>query len=118
MPRVADAETFVGLQKAVEEVTLDPSLVDYIVELVRRTRQDTRSEVGASPRGSLALQKLSRARALLDGRDFVLPDDIKAFALPALSHRIIVKPEPWIRGVRGTDIVRAALDVTTVPKLG
>jgi len=118
VPRVADAETFVGLQKAVEEVTLDPSLVDYIVELVRRTRQDTRSEVGASPRGSLALQKLSRARALLDGRDFVLPDDIKAFALPALSHRIIVKPEPWIRGVRGTDIVRAALDVTTVPKLG
>ncbi|HYA70459.1 MAG TPA: MoxR family ATPase [Thermoplasmata archaeon] len=117
VPRVADVATFVGLQRSVEEVTLDPSLVNYIVELVGATRRDPRSEVGASPRGSLALQKLSRARALLDGRDFVLPDDIKAYALPALAHRIIVKPEPWIRGVRGTDIVRNALEATSVPKL-
>ena len=113
---VTDATTFVGLQQAVEEVTLDESLAGYIVDLVRATRRDARSEVGSSPRGSLALQKLSRARALIAGRDFVVPDDIKAFAVPALAHRVIVKPEPWIRGVRGGDVVRAALESTPVPK--
>jgi len=117
VPKVADATTFLGLQHAVEEITLDPSLTDYIVELVRATRRDARAEVGASPRGSLALQKLSRARALLDGRDFVVPDDVKGFAVPALAHRVIVKPEPWIRGVRETDIVRTALEATPVPKV-
>jgi MoxR-like ATPase len=118
VPTIADATTFVGLQRTVEEITLDPSLAEYIVDLVRATRHDARAEVGASPRGSLALQKLSRARALLEGRDFVVPDDIKSFAVPALAHRIIVKPEPWIRGTRGADIVRHALDNTPVPKVG
>ncbi len=118
VPKVADATTFLALQRTDEEITLDPSLAEYIVELVRATRHDARAEVGASPRGSLALQKLSRARALLEGRDFVVPDDIKSFAVPALAHRIIVKPEPWIRGTRGADIVRHALDNTPVPKVG
>ena len=118
VPKVADTVTFLGLQRAVEEIALDASLTDYIVALVSATRRDARAEVGASPRGSLALQKLSRARALLQGRDYVVPDDIKGFALPALSHRIIVKPEPWIRGVRGADIVRSAVDATAVPKVG
>ncbi|MGP8075577.1 MAG: AAA family ATPase [Thermoplasmata archaeon] len=117
VPAVADATTFLGLQGAVEEITLDASLTDYIVQLVRATRNDARAEVGASPRGSLALQKLSRARALLEGRDFVVPDDVKSFAVPALAHRMIVKPEPWIRGVRGADIVKSALDATAVPKV-
>jgi len=116
VPQVADAPTFLALQQCVEEVTLDPSLTEYIVELVRGTRRDSRAEVGASPRGSLALQKLSRARALLEGRDFVVPDDVKAFAVPALGHRMLVKPEPWIRGVRGADIVRTVVETTTVPK--
>ena len=117
VPPVSDAKTFLGLQAAVEEITLDASLTDYIVKLVGATRVDARAEVGASPRGSLALQKLSRARALLAGRDFVVPDDVKAFAVPALAHRMIVKPEPWIRGVRGADIVRTALESTAVPKV-
>jgi MoxR-like ATPase len=117
VPAVADANAFLGLQAAVEEITLDASLTDYIVQLVRATRADARAEVGASPRGSLALQKLSRARALLEGRDFVVPDDVKSFAVPALAHRMIVKPEPWIRGVRGADIVRSALEATAVPKV-
>jgi MoxR-like ATPase len=117
VPKVADPDTFLGLQHAVEEVTLDASLTDYIVELVRATRRDARAEVGASPRGSLALQKLSRARALLEGRDYVVPDDVKGFAVPALAHRIIVKPEPWIRGVRGVDVVRGAVEATPVPKV-
>ena len=117
VPKVMDAAAFLAVQRAVEEVTLDSTLTGYIVDLVRATRKDAHAEVGASPRGSLALQKLSRARALLNGRDFVLPDDVKAFAIPALAHRVIVKPEPWIRGVRGADVVRNALDATAVPKV-
>ena len=116
VPRVTDATAFTDLQRAVEEVEIDPSVAGYIIDIVRLTRDDPRSEVGASPRGSLALQKLSRARALLQGRDYVLPDDVKAFVLPALAHRIIVKPEPWIRGVRGDAIVRAAVEHVAVPK--
>jgi MoxR-like ATPase len=116
VPRVTDLATFTELQRAVEEVEIDASIVGYIIDLVRLTREDPRSEVGASPRGSLGLQKLVRARALILGRDFVLPDDVKALIEPALAHRIIVKPEPWIRGVRGDVIVRAALDRVAVPK--
>jgi MoxR-like ATPase len=118
VPPVATAATFLDLQRAVEEVELDDTVAGYIVDLVRSTRTDPRSEVGASPRGALALQKLSRARALVNGRDFVLPDDVKAFAVPALAHRVIIKPEPWIRGVRGELVVQAAIERTPVPKVG
>jgi MoxR-like ATPase len=118
VPPVTSAATFLDLQHAVEEVELDASVAGYIVEIVRATRADPRSEVGSSPRGSLALQKLSRARALVNGRDYVLPDDVKAFAVPALAHRVIVKPEPWIRGVRGEAVVAAAVEHTPVPKVG
>ncbi len=115
-PRVTDLATFRNLQLAAESVEIDASVAGYIVDLVRETRQDARCEVGASPRGSLALQKLARARALLAGRDFVVPDDVKALAEPALAHRILIKPEPWIRGIRGEVIVKTALERTPVPK--
>jgi MoxR-like ATPase len=105
------------IQRAAEDVEVDPALEKYVVELVGLTRIDPRAEVGSSPRGSLALLKLSRARALLDGRDYVIPDDIKILSIPALAHRVIVKPEPWIRGVRGPQIVQSALERLTVPKL-
>ncbi|HTW39759.1 MAG TPA: MoxR family ATPase [Thermoplasmata archaeon] len=117
---VAPATTpqqFIELQRSVEEIELDPSIAGYIVDVVRTTRVDNRAEVGASPRGSLALQKLTRARAILHGRDYVLPDDVKALAGPALAHRVLVKPEPWIRGIRGEDIVKTAVDRTPVPKV-
>jgi MoxR-like ATPase len=117
VPPATTLAQFQDLQRAVEEVELEETVAGYIVALVRATRADARAEVGASPRGSLAIQKLARARALLDGRDFVLPDDVKALAVPALAHRILVKPEPWIRGVRGEEIVRTALDRTPVPKV-
>ena len=117
LPPVMDAATFQELQRAVEDVELDPSLADYLLTLVRSTRDDSRTEVGASPRGSLALQKVARARALLSGRDYVVPDDIKGLAIPALAHRIVVKPEPWIRGVRGEDIVRGVVERAVVPKV-
>ncbi|MFZ0699866.1 MAG: MoxR family ATPase [Thermoplasmata archaeon] len=108
---------FQEMQRSVEEVAVDPSIESYIVDLVRATRDDPRSEVGASPRGSLALIRIARARALVEGRDYVLPDDVKSFAVPALAHRITVKAEPWIRGIRGEEIVRVALERTTVPKV-
>jgi MoxR-like ATPase len=118
IPQVLTLEQVRAMQRAVEEVEIDPSLEEYSVQLVSATRTDARVEVGASPRGSLALLKLSRARALLEGRDFVIPDDIKSIAAPALAHRIIVKPEPWIRGIRGEQVVRAALEKVPVPKTG
>ncbi len=115
---VLDAAGFERLQRSVEDVEVSAAVSGYIVDLVRATRTDARCEVGSSPRGSLALQKVARARALLAGRDFVLPDDVKGFAVPTLAHRIIIKPEPWIRGVRGDVIVRTALERVPVPKVG
>ena len=118
VPKVLTTDSFLEIQRAAEDVEVDTGLERYIVDLVAATRVDNRVDVGASPRGSLALVKLARARALLDGRDFVLPDDVKSLALPALAHRILVKPEPWIRGVRGANIVQSAVERTTVPKVG
>jgi MoxR-like ATPase len=117
VPQVLRGEEFLEIQRAAEEVEIDPGIEKYAVDLVTATRGDVRAEVGASPRGSLALLRLSRARALLEGRDFVLPDDVKALAIPALAHRVIVKPEPWIRGIRGADIVKVAVERVSVPKL-
>jgi MoxR-like ATPase len=117
VPKVTDAAGFRAAQLAVEHVESEASVDSYIVDLTRATRDDPRVEVGSSPRGALALQKLSRARALLSGRDFVLPDDVKAVAEPGLAHRVVVKPEPWIRGIRGETIVRTALERTPVPKV-
>lgn len=117
VPVVLDLARFRSVQRAVEDVEVDPALERYAVELVNATRADPRVEVGASPRGSLALLKLGRARALLGGRDFTVPDDLKAVAVPGLAHRILIKPEPWIRGVRGAQVVREALDRVPVPKV-
>ena len=117
VPRVLDVERFRAMQRSVEEVEMDSTIEQYVIELVGATRRDARAEVGASPRGSLALLKLSRARALLEGRDYVVPDDVKSVALPGLAHRVVVKPEPWIRGVRGAQIVEGALERTAVPKV-
>ena len=116
VPTVLAPGEFLRMQRAVEEVELDASVEGYLVDLVRATRADPRAEVGASPRGSLGLARAARAHALVNGRDFVLPDDVKAIAGPALAHRITVLPEPWIRGTRGIDIVRSALEHTEVPK--
>ncbi len=117
VPTVLAPGEFLRMQRAVEEVELGPSMEGYLVEIVRATRADPRAEVGASPRGSLGLARAARAQALVRGRDFVLPDDVKAIAGPALAHRITVRPEPWIRGTRGIDIVRSALEHTPVPKI-
>jgi MoxR-like ATPase len=117
VPTVLQSTEFREVQRAAEDVTVDPAIEAYAVDLVGATRADARAEVGASPRGSLALLKLARARALIEGRDYVVPDDVKGLAVPALAHRIVVKPEPWIRGVRGPALVEAAVARVPVPKL-
>ncbi|MEE9196909.1 MAG: MoxR family ATPase [bacterium] len=115
--RIADPKQIQDMQAAVEEVFVEEDVERYIVELVRRTRSHARVEVGASPRGSLALLKLSRSLAAIRGRDYVLPDDIKEIAVDALSHRLILKPDPLIRGVKPTAVVAEILQEVPVPKV-
>lgn len=115
--RVAGPEQVLAMQAAVEEVFVEEDLKRYIVELVRRTRTHPRAAVGASPRGSLALLKLARSRAAMRGRDYVLPDDIKEIAGDALAHRLILMPDPLIRGVKPSTIVRDVLLEVPVPKV-
>ncbi|HTZ06965.1 MAG TPA: MoxR family ATPase [Gaiellaceae bacterium] len=112
---VVDAPTLVEMQRALEQVHVADSIEGYIVDLVATTRDSKRLAVGASPRGSLALLKLSRARAALSGRDFVVPEDVKAVAVPALAHRLTLKPELWVQRIRGEDIVEEALATVPTP---
>jgi MoxR-like ATPase len=115
LPVIAAAKDLLEMQNAVEDVFVDRSVAEYLVALVDATRNDRRVEIGASPRGSLALFKLSRSVALLDGRDFVTPDDIKAIAVEALAHRIVLKPDQWARRTDSGDIVKDALKTVPVP---
>jgi MoxR-like ATPase len=116
---VVDVATLLAMQRALEQVHVAEQVGLYMVDLVAATRESTRVQVGSSPRGTLALLKLSRARAALDGRDFVTPDDVKAVAVPALAHRLTLRPELWVQRIRGDDLVREALDsVPTPPATG
>jgi MoxR-like ATPase len=112
---VVDASKLLAMQRAVEDVHVSESIRLYIVDLVRATRDSSRAQVGASPRGSLALYTLARARAALDGRDFVTPDDVKRIAVPALSHRLTLPPELWVQRVRPEEIIREVLQTVPTP---
>jgi MoxR-like ATPase len=112
---VADAATVLRMRRAVETVEVHPELVDYLTRLLEATRVHQHVAVGASSRAGIALLQLSRARALLAGRSFLLPDDIKAVAGPALAHRISVRPELWVRRVTGADVVREVLTEVPTP---
>jgi MoxR-like ATPase len=112
---VVDRATLLELQRAIEEVYVAESLGYYMVDLVSATRTSARTQVGASPRGTLALLKLSRCKAALRGRDFVTPEDVKAVAVPALAHRLILNPELWVQRVSPDDIVRDALETVPTP---
>ena len=94
--KVTDARKIVAMRKVVETVHVDEDLEIYIATIVQETRHDRHVAVGSSPRGSLAFLKMARAHAALEGRDYVLPDDIKRFSLPVLSHRLILQPEYWL----------------------
>jgi MoxR-like ATPase len=108
----SDLET---MQAAVEDVHVDRGVLEYMVAIVAATREQHRVQVGSSPRGSLALLKLSRARAALNGRDFVTPDDVKSVAVSALAHRLILKPEMWVQDITDADIVKDCLEAVPVP---
>jgi MoxR-like ATPase len=105
------------VRQQVEEVSVHDDVKQYIVNLVAATREDHRIALGASPRGSLALMMLSRAKAALEGRGYVLPDDPKHFYLPALTHRLILEPELWLRRDAGTEILKSILTTVEVPVL-
>jgi MoxR-like ATPase len=117
LARVTTAAELLQMRRGVEEIFLHPDLERYIVELVGATRRDKRVAVGASPRGSLALLKLVRARAALAGRNYVLPDDVKRFANPALVHRLILEPSLWTRRQAANEIIAAIVQNTAVPVL-
>lgn len=112
---VTDAGGFLAMRAAVEEIYLEPDIEKYIVDLVSKTRNHRSVAVGASPRGSLALLKLSRARAALQGRNFVLPDDIKHFVVSALAHRLILEPGLWTVRRAAETIVEEIIQHVAVP---
>jgi len=112
---VIDRPGLVEMQEAIEQVHVTEPIGRYVVDVVTGTRTSQRVQVGASPRGSLALLKLSRCRAVLEGRDFVTPEDVKAVAGPALSHRLMLRPELWVQRIRPEDIVREVLETVPTP---
>ncbi|HEY8680199.1 MAG TPA: MoxR family ATPase [Candidatus Dormibacteraeota bacterium] len=115
LEQVVERERLLELQGALELVHVSSSVGFYMVDLVNATRRSSRVQVGASPRGTLALMKLSRGRAALQGRDFVIPEDVKAVAVPALSHRLSLRPELWVQKVRAEDVVRDCLESVPAP---
>ena len=117
LSKIVDAERITEMQQVCEEVYVHEDIEKYMVDIVYNTRVAASIEVGASPRGSLALFKLARARAAYFGRDFVIPDDVKEMVLSALSHRIILKPEVWYTKVTERSILEGIIEKIPVPKV-
>jgi MoxR-like ATPase len=113
--KITSPQDIVKMQQTVQKVHINDDLKKYIVRLVQRTRSEPRVDVGISPRGSIAVFKLSKAHAAFYGRDYVVPDDIKSVILPALSHRLILKAETRIRGIKPETIIIESLQTTPVP---
>jgi MoxR-like ATPase len=112
---VVDRPALLELQAAIEDVHVSESVGRYIVDIVAATRTSKRLQVGASPRGAMALLKLSRGRAAVQSRDFVTPDDVKAVAVPALAHRLTLMPELWVQRISADQIVRETLEQVPTP---
>jgi MoxR-like ATPase len=115
LPAVASTEEVLQFQREVQEVWVEPTLKEYIVRVVQRTRSHVDVALGASPRGALGLFKAAQAKAGLQGRDFVTPDDVKELALPILGHRLILKPNAELRGLTPARLIDQILDVEAVP---
>ncbi len=116
LEKIVAKEDIIKMQRTIEDVYISESVLEYIVNLVSRTREVKDTEVGASPRGSLALMKLSKALAVLRGRDYVIPDDIKDLAIPALAHRIILRRDLWYTKITQEDIIKNIMETVEVPK--
>jgi MoxR-like ATPase len=115
---VVDARRLMAMQAALEQVAVEDSIGRYIVSLASATREHGSVLVGSSPRGSLALLLLARARAVMAGRDFVVPEDVKDVAVPALAHRITLRPEMWLRRVDPAFVVQEVLQAVPAPASG
>jgi MoxR-like ATPase len=115
LERVVDAPALIAMQQAVERVHVSEPIGYYVIDLVAATRTNPKVQVGASPRGTLAVMKLARARAALEGRDFVTPEDVKAIAIPALAHRLILRPELWVQRVSSDTVVAECLAAVPTP---
>jgi MoxR-like ATPase len=115
--KITNPKTLLEMRKVVETVHVDPDLEGYIAEIVQQTRSDRHVAVGASPRGSLAFLKMARAYAAIQGRDYILPDDVKHFARPVLVHRIILQPEFWLTRQVSEKVIEDVLARVSVPVL-
>jgi MoxR-like ATPase len=113
---VTSAEGVLAMRDSLEQVEVTPDLLDYIVAIVNATRRDPQVQIGASPRGGLALVQLARGQALLNSRDYTVPDDIKQVAVPALAHRMTLRPELWVRQVSSDDVMAKLLSSVPTPK--
>jgi MoxR-like ATPase len=118
LAQVCDARTVLAMREVIELVEISEPVGRYLVDVVRATRSLAGVEVGSSPRGALALLLASRARAALAGREFVLPDDIKALAIACLAHRLMLVPDLWLRGGRPEDLIGQCLEGVPVPVKG
>jgi len=116
--QVVDAHDLLAMRESVEQVSVHEDVLHYVVSLAAASRNHPQVAVGASPRAELDLVQLARARALLLGRDYVIPEDIKALATPAVAHRITLRPEMWVRKIQGSDIVEDLLRRLPVPRTG
>lgn len=114
--QVVDAHDLLAMREAVEQVTVHEDVLHYVVSLANATRHHPQVAVGASPRAELDLVQLARARALLLGRDYVIPEDVKALATAAVAHRITLRPEMWVRKIQGADVVQELLRRLPVPR--
>jgi MoxR-like ATPase len=115
--KITNPKTLLEMRKVVETVHVDPDLEGYIAEIVQQTRSDRHVAVGASPRGSLAFLKMASAYAAIQGRDYILPDDVKHFARPVLVHRIILQPEFWLTRQVSEKVIEDVLARVSVPVL-
>lgn len=113
--QITTAKQLLDMRDTVETIHVDPDLETYIAALVHATRADRRVAVGASPRGSLAFLKMARANAALEGRDYIIPDDVKRYAVSVLGHRVILQPEYWMANQVTGDVIQDSLSKTTVP---
>ena len=114
--QVVDAHDLLAMRESVEQVTVHEDVLHYVVSLATATRHHPQVAVGASPRAELDLVQLARARALLLGRDYVIPEDVKALATAAVAHRITLRPEMWVRKIQGADVVAELLRRLPVPR--
>jgi MoxR-like ATPase len=113
---VTSPEGVLAMRKSLEQVEITADLLDYVVAIITATRRDPQIQVGASPRGGLALVQLARGQALLRQRDYVVPDDIKQVAVPALAHRVTLRPELWVRQVSSDDVMTKLLSGVPTPR--